>query len=35
MNEDIIYKEITIEQLNEYAYPDCPNEVQLLWYLDL
>ena len=21
--------------INEYAYSDCPNEVQLLWYLDL
>lgn len=21
--------------INEYAYPDCTNEVQLLWYLDL
>ena len=21
--------------INEYAYPDCPNEVQLIWYLDL
>ena len=21
--------------INEYAYLDCPNEVQLLWYLDL
>lgn len=21
--------------INEYAYNDCPNEVQLLWYLDL
>jgi len=21
--------------INEYAYADCPNEVQMLWYLDL
>ena len=24
-----------LRSMNEYAYPDCPNEVQLLWYLDL
>ena len=24
-----------LRAINEYAYPDCPNEVQLLWYLDL
>jgi ribosomal protein S18 acetylase RimI-like enzyme len=21
--------------INEFAYPDCPNEAQLLWYMDL
>lgn len=26
---------MVLHSINEYAYPDCPDEVQLLWYLDL
>ena len=26
---------MVLHSINEYAYPDCPNEAQLLWYLDL
>ncbi len=24
-----------LSAINEYAYKDCPNEIQLIWYLNL
>jgi ribosomal protein S18 acetylase RimI-like enzyme len=26
---------MVLSAINEYAYKDCPNEVQLIWYLNL